>query len=150
MKFAIYLLSIILLLNIITSNSILSSFQNFKKDTLDQDQRIGSNNGKYFAIMQGDGNFVLYSVKGQNGRNRDFPIWASNTNNKPRTAPVRVVMQHDGNAVLYDSKNKVLWASNSNGKGRPPYNLVMQDDGNLVLYDTSNSPKWASNTNGKK
>jgi hypothetical protein len=150
MKFAIYLLNFILLINIITSNSIMS-LQNWKKDTLSQDQRIESNNGKYFAIMQGDGNFVLYSVKGKNGRDRNFPTWNSGTHNKRgKTAPYRVVMQNDGNAVLYDAKNKPLWASNSNGKGRPPYNFIMQDDGNLVLYDGSNSPKWASNTNNKQ
>jgi hypothetical protein len=80
-----------------------------------------------------------------------IPTWNSGTHNKRgKTAPYRVVMQNDGNAVLYDAKNKPLWASNSNGKGRPPYNFIMQDDGNLVLYDGSNSPKWASNTNNKQ
>jgi hypothetical protein len=57
-----------------------------------------------------------------------------------------VKMQDDGNLVVYDSTNKPLWASNTNGKGIPPYKYIMQGDGNLVIYDYTNNPLWASNT----
>ena len=50
-------------------------------------------------------------------------------------------MQTDGNLVIYDKDNKVMWAANrlaSNIKG-----VVMQDDGNLVVYDDNNKVIWA-------
>jgi hypothetical protein len=147
MKFVIYLIYFILLFNVITSASLMTSEQ--KGDTLNQDERLKSNNGKYFAAMQSDGNFVVYSARGKNGRNKDKPIWASNTQRKGN-APFRLVMQNDGNLVLYDSSNSPKWNSNTYKKGNPPFNVIMQDDGNLVLYDKSNSPKWASNTNGRQ
>ena len=147
MKFVIYLINCILLFNVITSASMMTSQQ--KGDTLQQDERLESNSGKYFAIMQGDGNFVVYSVKGKNGRNKDRAIWASNSQRKGK-APYRIVMQNDGNFVLYDSSNSPKWNSNTYKKGNAPFNVIMQDDGNLVLYDKSNSPKWASNTNGRQ
>jgi hypothetical protein len=55
-------------------------------------------------------------------------------------------MQGDGNLVLYDSKNKPLWHSNTDLKGAKPYRLVMQKDRNLVLYDGYNKPLWSSRT----
>jgi hypothetical protein len=49
----------------------------------------------------------------------------------------KVVTQNDGNLVIYDSKNNVVWATGTQGKGTPPYTTVMQSDGNYVLYDSS-------------
>jgi hypothetical protein len=60
-----------------------------------------------------------------------------------------VKMQDDGNLVVYDSENTPLWASNTNGKGIPPYKYILQGDGNLVIYDSENTPLWASNTDLK-
>ena len=60
-------------------------------------------------------------------------------------------MQVDGNLVLYkcfnsncpDSSGKRdIWASNSYGKGNPPYNLVIQRDNVLVIYDANKEPIW--------
>ncbi len=118
-------------------------------DTLGMDEKLDSSNKKYFAKMQHDGNFVVYSSKSSNGKGNDNAIWASNTNGRGQ-APYRTVMQNDGNLVLYDKSNAALWASGSNGKGTGPYKLVMQDDGNLVVYDSKNQPIWATMTNGKK
>ena len=56
-----------------------------------------------FAVMQGDGNFVLYNTTGK-------PIWASNTAGHPGAF---IVVQNDGNLVIYDSSSRVLWASNT-------------------------------------
>jgi hypothetical protein len=58
----------------------------------------------------------------------------------------RLVMQTDGNAVLYQSA-RVLWSSRTAGVAGA--RLVMQGDGNLVIYDSSNRPRWASNTPGR-
>ena len=100
--------------------------------TLHRGQQITSNNGTFIAIMQHDGNFVLY----EHGR----PLWASNTVGRG----TRCIMQSDGNLVVYDNQHPT-WASNTHGKGG--HYLIVQNDGNLVLYDRHDKPLWASNTN---
>lgn len=55
------------------------------------------------AIMQADGNFVLYRVNGD-------PLWASNT---VGGAGAFVIMQDDGNLVVY--QQVPVWASNTAG-----------------------------------
>lgn len=59
----------------------------------------------------------------------------------------RLVLQGDGNLVLYDDQARAaIWATNS--QGSPPRELVMQGDGNLVMYDNNGAVRLASNTNG--
>jgi hypothetical protein len=58
----------------------------------------------------------------------------------------KLIMQDDGNLVISDINNKVLWASYSNGRGVGPYRLMMQPDGNLVIYDKNNSAIWNTGT----
>ncbi len=57
----------------------------------------------------------------------------------------RVVMQSDGNLVVYDNQNKALWASGTNGQAVSQ--CTMQTDGNLVIYGYYNAI-WASGTQG--
>jgi Alpha-lytic protease prodomain/Trypsin len=57
-----------------------------------------------------------------------------------------LVMQGDGNLVLYDNTSgAALWASSTFGAGFAAY---MQTDGNLVIYTPEGLPVWASNTSG--
>jgi Cysteine-rich secretory protein family len=59
-----------------------------------------------------------------------------------------LIMQPDGNVVLYNSQSRPLWSTNT-GRGMiDPRGFVMQTDGNLVLYDTSGQPRWTSHTEG--
>jgi hypothetical protein len=55
-----------------------------------------------WAVMQGDGNLVVYTQDGA-------PVWASGTQGN---ANAEVVMQDDGNLVVY-SAGRALWASNT-------------------------------------
>jgi hypothetical protein len=74
-----------------------------------------------------------------------------------------LIMQPDGNLVLYDGQpqtdasgnltGKALWASGTSGK--PGATAIMQADGNLVVYAAGTSPNqagtgslWASGTSG--
>lgn len=59
---------------------------------------------------------------------------------------VKLVMQLDGNLVIYNAANTPVWASNTYGNNGA--RLVMQQDGNLVIYRTNNTAAWASNTFG--
>ncbi len=57
----------------------------------------------------------------------------------------QLIMQGDGNLVLYNAENVAMWASGTAGK--PVTMCIMQDDGNLVVYGGATST-WASNTQG--
>jgi hypothetical protein len=55
------------------------------------------------AIMQDDGNFVLYNVSNQ-------PLWASNTAGNPGAY---LAVQEDGNVVVYSEENVPLFVTNT-------------------------------------
>lgn len=54
----------------------------------------------------------------------------------------RLIMQGDGNLVLYNAGGRAIWATNRSGVF-----AIVQGDGNLVEY-ASGGPVWASNTVG--
>lgn len=76
--------------------------------TLYAGEYLESGNG-YYAVMQHDGNFVLYKTMHWVPANA---LWASNTDGKG-VKPRRIVMQNDGNLVIYDTYNNATWASNT-------------------------------------
>mmetsp|Transcript_13856 Transcript_13856/g.12562 ORF Transcript_13856/g.12562 Transcript_13856/m.12562 type:complete len:120 (-) Transcript_13856:128-487(-) len=110
--------------------------------TLEQGSFLRSSNGKYYAVIQSDGNFVLYTSK-------DFvpsnAAWSTKTNGKG-TGPYKITVQDDGNLVIYDV-NSPIWASDTYHKGTSPYRLIIQNDRNLVLYDSGNTATWAAGSN---
>lgn len=59
----------------------------------------------------------------------------------------RLVMQDDGNLVLYAAQNTAIWASNTGGN-RGAY-LALQGDGNAVVISSTGRPLWASGTNNR-
>jgi len=60
----------------------------------------------------------------------------------------RLVMQGDGNAVLYEG-NGALWQTATEGApGAGGAEISMQPDGNLVVYSSSGNPDWNSKTEG--
>ena len=88
--------------------------------------------------MQSDGNFVIYTenrqpiwATGTNGkgaspyklamqaRRQPGGVWILQLQSGPAvvrtgTAPFTLIMQDDGNLVVYDSANRFIWASNTN------------------------------------
>lgn len=113
--------------------------------TLDNGDCLVSLDKRFYLCMQNDGNLVTY--KGADSRDR-HPIWASNTMNKG-SHPHRLVMQKDGNLVIYDSQSVPTWATNTHDRGARDAYVIMQSDGNLVVYNSSPvSPLWASGTHG--
>ena len=90
--------------------------------------------GVYRALMQADGNFVVY---GPNGA-----TWASGTNGWPGAY---AQMNFDGNFVIYypDAYGGAvpLCATHT---GYPGTIMQMQNDGNLVLYRPDRVAVWAS------
>ncbi|MFF4490834.1 protein kinase [Streptomyces sp. NPDC001544] len=56
-----------------------------------------------------------------------------------------LVMQKDGNLVIYDQDGKARWASLTQGDGN---SARFQSDGNLVVYNSQGQAIWASLTDG--
>lgn len=95
---------------------------------------IRSSNQVYSAVIQGDGNFVIYDeVKKMN-------LWSSGTAGKG-TGPYRLAMQ-DGNLVLYDGQHRMQWSTNTKDTGKGPHKLRMDDDGHLRIYDSEKNVIW--------
>ena len=96
---------------------------------LKENEYLASNNRRFIAIMQGDGNFVVY--------NSERPIWASG-----------MCTGHGGGYLEFtqdgrvESQNCREW----NTKRKGAVLLIMQNDGNLVSYDSTGAPVWASDT----
>jgi len=63
------------------------------------------------AVMQGDGNFVVYGPHGA--------LWNSGTHGNPGAW---LVLQNDGNLVIYDASGAPLWATYSLMKMVPGFN----------------------------
>ena len=57
------------------------------------------------AIMQNDGNFVIYDASGN-------PLWASNTAGH---SGAYLSVQNDGNTVIYSSTGSALWSTGTAG-----------------------------------
>jgi prepilin-type N-terminal cleavage/methylation domain-containing protein len=128
-----------------------------RTDTLDADASLTagaasstlySTNGRYQAIMQGDGNFVVYDTQPTNW----VALWASGTQ-CATTCRVRLVngttsgggyMRLEtttGTLVQLINGSPDTWA----GMGS---RLVMQNDGNLVLYRADGTFSWSTFTHG--
>ncbi|KAH0465460.1 hypothetical protein IEQ34_005563 [Dendrobium chrysotoxum] len=89
--------------------------------------------GVYQFIIQNDCNLVLYHF-------RD-PIWSSGTNNQG--SGCYLTFEKDGNLVIYDYENKIVWETKTNGiEGN--YVLILQRDRNVVIYGPG---RWATKTN---
>ncbi|MDN3354096.1 CHAP domain-containing protein [Actinomadura sp. DC4] len=149
--------------------------------------------GSSHLQLQDDGNAVIYKDAGGS-------TWVSNTGGhatytydganrldsggvlypgrylRSTDGRYALLMQADGNLVLYGPGYHVLWATNTGGRpgadatvqgdgnfvlyagggavwttytgGRGPSYLVVQGDGNVVLYKTAGGSTWASNTGG--
>lgn len=113
-------------------------------EILEEDKYLVCTSKNYFALVQKDGNFVVYK---SDSFKRDRPLWASNTQNSQSPKPFSLILSQNGELILRDRNQKPIWTSNSANKGsREGYHLVMQNDGNLVLYDKVKNPIWATNT----
>jgi hypothetical protein len=100
---------------------------------LSVDDYIESPQRKFYAIMQGDGNFVVYRGT------RDDPqgaLWHTNSYGAP--GKYYAIMQGDGNFAVYKGappppKRGALWHTKKHG-AKGDFFAVIQDDGNFVVY----------------
>lgn len=96
---------------------------------------IQSTNLTYRLTYQLDGNLVLIDQRA------GVALWATHT---AGTTPGQLVMQPDGNLVLYDASLRPLWASHTSGN--PDAYFILQNDANIVIFTASGNPIWGSGT----
>jgi hypothetical protein len=91
--------------------------------------------GAYHAVVQGDGNFVVYGKR----------VWSSRTSGQKVTD---LQLLGSGNLVLFGPSYRQLWSSGTSigADAATLTRLVMQSDGNLVLYNESGKALWNSAT----
>ncbi|MBN8232625.1 lectin [Corallococcus macrosporus] len=98
-------------------------------------QRLYSCDGRFWLVMQSDGNLVL--------RQGATALWHSRTNG---TAAVGAVMQGDGNFVIYTAEPRALWHSHTYGYSGAY--LTVQNDGNVVIRTSRGGALWNTQTGG--
>jgi len=99
--------------------------------TLGVGQSLWSGSDGYEAVMQGDGNFVVYA-----------PNRTAIFDTQTGAAGSTISMQGDGNLVIYSTSGAVEWATGTGGNYGQE--AAMQGDGNFVVYGISTRPLWAS------
>lgn len=100
------------------------------------DQAIYSCDNRFSLVLQGDGNIVQY----WNGTST--AIWNAGTVGQPADA---LIMQDDGNLVLYSAAGTPLWHTQTNG--RPGSYLSLDDNGALIIFEGT-TPVWWNGTGG--
>jgi GH25 family lysozyme M1 (1,4-beta-N-acetylmuramidase) len=101
--------------------------------TLKSGQLLHDLSGQVQALMQGDGNFVLY-IGGK-------AKWSTRTQGN---AGAVLKLQTDGNLVIYDTAGNARWNTHTATVGNGT-NLSMRADGKLVLYKGATGV-WDSGT----
>ena len=94
---------------------------------------LSSCDGRFVLVHQGDGNVVLYQGS--------TALFHTGTHGQTTSS---LVMQSDGNLVLYTPEGTPIWHTGTHGN--PGSTLAVQDDGNVVIY-AAGGPVWASGTN---
>ena len=88
-------------------------------------EKLTSQGGDYYLVLQGDGNLVEYSTSD------GVAIWNSQTGGRAISTEYVAIMQPDGNFVIYDGNKTPIWQSCTAGKNAT--HLQLQNDGNLCL-----------------
>ena len=103
-----------------------------------------SQDGRWKLKYRTDGNLVLYNA------DESESYWNSGTvNTDPEAsnygqAAGYLVMQPDGNLVIYSSTGGPYWAKDTDGN--PGAFFFIQDDRNLILAAADGGIKWTSNS----
>lgn len=79
----------------------LNTTNSWPTGTYSNGSKIYTANKEYIAVIQSDGNLVIYNSSGQ-------PTWASGTSGNPGA---KLAVQTDGNIVIYRSNGSVAWSS---------------------------------------
>ena len=111
--------------------------------TLPTNHRIISDNGIYSLRMQSDGNLCIKTEEG------DQFVWCSMVYGFDGGY---LIMQPDGNLVVYDRNNHPHWSSQTHeafdakfkNPANKPVKAVLENNGTLKLYTSSGQVVWTS------
>ncbi len=92
---------------------------------------ILSASGRFALTYRGDGNLVLTDTELRT------TLWSTGT---AGTVPGQVVLQEDGNMVVYDGGGRFRWSSGT--EGNPLAYLQLDDDGSLAIYSADGRRLW--------
>ncbi|MCW2622179.1 MAG: hypothetical protein JWL64_1781 [Frankiales bacterium] len=98
---------------------------------------LTSADGTYRLILTTGGDVAEFAGPGGRVLFRTFTYQSDAS-----PAGARLLMQGDGNLVVYSSGWVPVWSSHT--YGNPGAYLLLQDDGNVVVYSATNRPLWAS------
>jgi hypothetical protein len=93
--------------------------------------------GKYFLILQDDGNMVVYKGTGPN--DNQGAIWSSKTNGKQQKPNPNFTAAKGKYGQNWIASGSTLAIGDFIGSTDGSIYLLMQSDGNLVLYTSQNS-----------
>jgi hypothetical protein len=99
--------------------------------TLNAGDTLFSAAGTNWAAMQADGNFTLNGPRG--------PLWQTGTGG---TGANRIVMQTDGNLVIYTAQGVPVWQSGTSGNEGA--SLQLTDLGQLRILSAGSIPIWTT------
>ena len=91
-----------------------------------------------------DGQYPIVPQSGQPGTLQPGSTLHGDNYVDSENGRFRLLMQLDGNLVLYESSTPI-WSSGTVNND-PNSRAVMQLDGNFVIYDGNNQPIWATGT----
>jgi len=100
-----------------------------RDEMLKPGKSVSSTNQEYELAFQGDSNLVLYHLVDGSGT----PVWSSGTVGQPN--PGNLVMQGDGNLVMYDQSGKPIWHSETDGHNDA--SLALYSNGRLAIVDVN-------------
>lgn len=123
-------------------SNILEDFVNSKADELDSGKAISV----YKQCMQGEFDFFALAGKVRNYL-QEGNFLLPQDRLFSQNQKYYLIYQTDGNLVVYDSTDKVQWASDKFGT---PWRTYMQDDGNFVVYTDYSKPIWSSGVYGSQ
>lgn len=111
--------------------------------------KVSGMNGKAFTSTYGYGRLNLYKAIQNNSKPPRSTLLRGSSMLKGESlfssSGDRLVLQGDGNLVLYNPRGKAVWHTHTN---RTKANrLVLQTDGNLVLYSSTGKALWHTHTN---
>ena len=105
----------------------------FVQPTLYAGDRVEScDDSRHFLNMQTDGNLVAYW---RNANGTHTAKWASNTYGSGAN---RVVVQSDGNMVLYTASNVAVWSSQTHGHPGAIFEIWGAQWGGAYIFDSVN------------
>ncbi|EFJ36026.1 hypothetical protein SELMODRAFT_438249 [Selaginella moellendorffii] len=107
----------------------------FVNEKLEKKQKLVSECGKFFLVMQDDGNCCLYDDTGC--------MFQTNTWHQGSYAK----LTEFGVFAVYDASNRPIWTSTAQPSPKDSsYKMIVLNDGNMVIFDKHDKPLCHTNT----